>query len=380
MSKTLIGQFAEGPDLALLADSVRAFVADKTDHRRTRALRQSELGYDPGLLRSMAELGWTGILLPPSSGGLGLGFGAMACAIKELGRGLMAEPIAASVVLAGQVLALADNEDIAGRLLPQLVAGERMPALAWQEKADGGDALVPDAARTTAEPAQGGARISGRKRWVAGGSDGFIVSAHGPDGLALYWLEADAPGLALKSQRQADGTPLRDLVLDGAFATMVASPAIAGDVIGRTVDAAAAMACAEMCGIAEFAMEVTLDYMRTRVQYGQAIGSFQALQHKAVDLYVQHELALSATLDAVNALDARVGAAERAREVSRAKARCSEAAVRITREAIQLHGAIGFTEQHDIGLYLKRALVLAAFCGNAEAHRRRHVDLTLDGR
>ena len=122
-------------------------------------------------------------------------------------------------------------------------------------------------------------------------------------------------------------------------------------------------------------MEMTLDYLRTRVQFDKPLGAFQALQHRAVDLYVQQELSLSSALDALRALQ-EADPAQRARTVSRAKARCSDAALRITRECIQLHGAIGFTDEHDIGLYLKRALVVAAAFGNAEQHRRRFADLT----
>ena len=116
---------------------------------------------------------------------------------------------------------------------------------------------------------------------------------------------------------------------------------------------------------------MTLDYMRTRMQYGRHIGSFQALQHRAVDLLVQQELSGSVLDDAISMIDSAANGVELQRLVSRAKARCSDAALRITREAIQLHGAIGYTDEHDLGLYLKRALVLAAWLGNSTQHRAR---------
>jgi alkylation response protein AidB-like acyl-CoA dehydrogenase len=136
------------------------------------------------------------------------------------------------------------------------------------------------------------------------------------------------------------------------------------------------MASAEMLGVMEAALQMALGYMRTRIQFGKPIGSFQALQHKATDLYVQQELTRAVLDDAVRQLDAGGAPAERARIASRCKARASDAGLRVTREVIQLHGAIGYTDEYDAGLYLKRALVLSAWLGNATAQRRRFAALT----
>ena len=138
-----------------------------------------------------------------------------------------------------------------------------------------------------------------------------------------------------------------------------------------------AIAAAELCGVMSRALEMTLDYLKTRVQFGKPIGSFQALQHRAVDLHIQKELSSAVLDEALAELDRGPDAPARAAIASRVKARCSDAALRITRETIQLHGGIGFTDEHDIGLYLKRALTVAAWLGNASAHRRRYADLTI---
>jgi alkylation response protein AidB-like acyl-CoA dehydrogenase len=130
-----------------------------------------------------------------------------------------------------------------------------------------------------------------------------------------------------------------------------------------------------MLGLMEATMQMTLGYMRNRVQFGKAIGSFQALQHRTVDLYIQQELARAVLGDAIRAIDQNADPSDRSRIVSRCKSRCSEAALRITREAIQLHGAIGFTDEYDLGLYVKRALVLSAWLGNSAVHRRRFSEL-----
>jgi alkylation response protein AidB-like acyl-CoA dehydrogenase len=151
-----------------------------------------------------------------------------------------------------------------------------------------------------------------------------------------------------------------------------AAAALAG-----AIDRAAAIASAELYGVMSRALEMSVDYMKTRVQFGRAIGTFQALQHRAVDLYIQQQLASAVLEQALGDLDQEPSPAQRAAIVSRLKARCSDAGVRITREAIQIHGAIGFTDEYDAGLYLKRALVLAAWLGNTAQHRRRYATTVL---
>ncbi|MCW5604340.1 MAG: acyl-CoA dehydrogenase, partial [Burkholderiales bacterium] len=143
----------------------------------------------------------------------------------------------------------------------------------------------------------------------------------------------------------------------------------------KALDHATVIASAELCGVMGRALDMSVEYMKTRVQFGRPIGSFQALQHRAVDLYVQRQIASAVLEEALGVLDRGPGAAERAALASRVKARCADAGLRITREAIQIHGAIGFTDEYDAGLYLKRATVLAAWLGNAHAHRRRYARL-----
>jgi alkylation response protein AidB-like acyl-CoA dehydrogenase len=152
---------------------------------------------------------------------------------------------------------------------------------------------------------------------------------------------------------------------------LLAPAEIAQSALDRAVNEATVMASAELLGIMGRALDMTLDYLRTRVQFGRTIGSFQALQHRAVDLYVQQQLASAALGDAVSAIDEQPEDPLTVAIVSRAKARCSDAAALITRQAIQMHGAIGFTEDSDVGLYVKRALTLSAWLGNSAYHRRR---------
>jgi alkylation response protein AidB-like acyl-CoA dehydrogenase len=359
---------------ALLRDSASRFARENADHKRFRALREHPPGYHPPLLGKIAELGWLGIVVPERYGGLGLGFQEMAVVLEELGRGLLGEPLGANAVLATRALLHGDNEALKQRLLPDAVAGTGLLALAWQELPG---SLEPGEIATSAAPTGGGVTLNGRKRFVAGagGAAGFLVSARNDAGMAVYWVPRAAPGLSIEHEWRADGTPsgvltLADVAVPGA--DVAASASVAGEAVARAVDEAAVMAAAEAYGVMDAALEMTLAYMRTRVQYDKPIGSFQALQHKAADIYIEKEITASVVAEATRVLDGAPGANERARIASRAKSRASDAGLRVCREAIQLHGAIGYTDEYDIGLYLKRMLVLSAWLGNAAQQRRRY--------
>ena len=364
-------------EISMLRESAADFVSGTMDTRRLRERRQTLPGYEASTLRHMAELGWFGILVPEAQGGLGLGFAAMSVVLQELGKGLMADPMLPTV-LAARVLQHGANEALKERLLPALVEGSLLPCVAWQEGLGGIDAR---AIATRAEADGSALRLTGAKRFVAGaaGAAGFVVSARGSKGFGLYWVDASAPGVTLRHEWRADETPSGVLDLRDVRVAQedVVAPASADGLaaLERALDETVVMAGAEMLGVMEAALQMALGYMRTRVQFGKPIGSFQALQHKATDLYVQQELLRAVLEDAVRELDGGGDALERARLASRCKARASDAGLRVTREVIQLHGAIGYTDEYDAGLYLKRALVLSAWLGNASAHRRRFATL-----
>ena len=359
---------------ALLAESVADFVRRGTTVARARTLREAGAECDRAQWRGLAELGWLGVLVPERFGGMGLGITEAAIVAQGLARGLVPEPFTATAVLATSILAGADNEAFMAEKLPQIVAGKLLPAVAWQERAG---ELDPGAIDAVAVAFEGGFRLSGVKHFIAGAADAdaFLVSARHAGDLALFWVPRDSAGARLTQQRLADGRSSGTLGLTDVMVAregMIASPAVARAALAQALDRAAVVAGAELVGVMGRALELSLDYMRTRVQFGKPIGSFQALQHRAVDLYLQQELATAVLAEAVHALDSGLDGAPRAALASRTKARASEAALRITREAIQLHGAIGFTDDCDVGLYTKRALVLSAWLGNATAHRRRY--------
>lgn len=362
---------------SLLRDSVADFVARGTDIARVRKLRGAPAEYERAVWSKMAELGWLGVLIPEQYGGLGLGLAEAAIVAEGLARALVPEPLTAAAVLAGGVLAGGDNETLKNELLPQLVAGELLPALAWQEQAG---VLEVTAISTQALPFEGGFRLNGDKRFIAGaaGADGYVVSANTPQGMELFWIARDTPGIDLDLEPLADGRHFGILHLSDAVARAeyrVAGAATARAALEQALDHATVIAGAELCGVMGRALDMSVEYMKTRVQFGKPIGSFQGLQHRAVDLFIQQQISSAVLDEALRALDQHPGAAARAAYASRVKARCSDAGLRITREAIQIHGAIGFTDEYDVGLYLKRAMVLAAWLGNAQEHRRRYARL-----
>jgi alkylation response protein AidB-like acyl-CoA dehydrogenase len=367
-------------DRRMLAESVADFARRATDMARVRKWRGVAPGFDSGLWQEMAGLGWAGLLIPERFGGMGLGFGEMAEVCRGLARMLMPEPLVPCAVLAARTLVHCDNEALGAELLPRIAAGECIAALAWQEQA--GD-LADRTPATEAELRDGQVVLNGAKRFVAGAAaaDGFIVSARSGSGTVLVWVPATTPGFSVHLEPLADGRFSGRLELaDAKLAQkhLLAPAEIAQSALDRAVNEATVMASAELLGIMSRALEMTLDYLRTRVQFGRSIGSFQALQHRAVDLYVQEQLASVALADAVNAIDEQPQDPLTVATVSRAKARCSEAASLITRQAIQMHGAIGFTEDSDVGLYVKRTLTLSAWLGNSAYHRRRFATVCPD--
>jgi len=358
--------------LRMLRDSAADFAT--LDAARVRRLRGAEPGFAREVWREMADLGWLGVLIPEEHGGLGLGLGAAAVIIEQLGRALYPEPYSASAVTATLALLHGDNDGLKQRLLPRLAAGEIIASLAWQDERGG---LELDQCAVLARELRGGLVLDGESRFVpTPGADGYIVAARSAQGLELHWVARDAPGLSCAAEARADGSAsarLKFVAVPAPIDTRVASAASARACLQLALDHATVAASAELLGVMDCALEMTLDYLRTRVQFGKPIGSFQALQHRAVDMYIQKELS-RATLAAAVALLERADCTpeRRSAAASSAKARASQAALAICKEALQMHGAIGFTDEYDLGLYFNRALVLSAWLGNASAHRARY--------
>ncbi|UUX97348.1 acyl-CoA dehydrogenase [Aquabacterium sp. J223] len=359
-------------DERMVRDAAAAYSSRDPEYRRVRDLRGQSPSYDRAAWRELAEMGWTGCRLPESVGGMQLGFAQLALLLEQHGRALASEPLTAAALLAGGALLAGDNEPLKQEWLPRLAAGDWTPTLAWQEAA-GSQSVQPSATRATQR--EGRAVLDGRKCFVPIGetADAFIVSAAAADGCALYLVDRDAPGLAISTQTRVDGGTWSELTLKAVPArAVVASAKVAAAALERVLDEGRLAASAELLGVMGRALEITVDYIKVREQFGKPIGSFQALQHRAVDMFVLVELSRAVLRQSAQRFDAAEDPGERALAASQAKARCSDAALKVAKGCVQLQGGIGYTDECNIGLFLKRAMVLAAWLGDASTHRRRY--------
>lgn len=356
-------------------DSARDLIG-RGDPARRRALMLSGGGnVDRSAWRQMAEAGWTAVLVSEGDGGLGLGLSEVTAIAEEAGRAAIPEPFVASAIQLGIALSAARETAVAQDLIEALIGGELIAGVAWQDepgqvepRSDGGLRYVREA---------DGVVLDGARHFVSpvAGADGWVVLASGAEGPALVWVRADTPNLTVQVIPQVSGVPSGSLILEQSRVAS-ANMLLLGDgalaAVAGASDAARIAYSAELVGIAQATLDATLEYMNTRTQFGKPIGAFQALQHRLVDAYMQVELAASAVRDASSAnLDID---RERRAAASRAKARSAQAALHVVRLAIQLHGAIGYTEEGPVGAYLQRAITLAAQLGNEAAHRRRYFE------
>jgi len=364
----------------LLQQTAREFVAGRSSFKRLRGLREGDDdGFSRALWQEMGRLGWLGIVLPVEHGGLGLGYRDLMVVMEELGRGLMPEPMLSSVLLGANALLLGGTPAQQAEHLPAVAAGDRLLALAFQET---GGRYRPHHVSTRAKAAGTGWLVSGEKAHVLDGhvADQLLVAARtagetdDAEGITLFLVPRDTAGITVERQSRVDG---RNAAIVRLQDVRVARDAVVGEVdrgsvlLGRVLDRATIALTAEMLGSMLAAFEMTVDYLKTRVQFGVLIGTFQALKHRAARMFVETELARSAVMHAHRVLDEGRDDATIARAASLAKARCSDAFLLIGDEAVQMHGGIGMTDEHDIGFFLKRARAAAVTFGDAAHHRDR---------
>jgi len=368
-------QLVLSEDQELLAKTALDFAREHSPVSRVRALRDGSdpTGFSRALWKQMAELGWVGILIPESHGGAGMGLADLAVVLEALGRTLAPEPFLSTVLLGAQAIALGGSEAQRQAWLPRVAAGDALLTLAWQEARSRYDLRRVAA---TAESEGDGWRLAGEKIQVldAHVADAFIVSARTGAGaeLGLFLVPAGAPGLSITRQTRIDARNAGLVRLEGVRVGRDARLGGTEDgaaLLERVIDRATAGLCAEMLGGMSQVFDDTLQYLKTRVQFGVPIGSFQALKHRAAKLFMEIELARSAVMAAVRAADE--GDADLPTLVSLAKARCSDAFVLAANEGVQMHGGVGMTDEYDLGFYMKRARVAEMTFGDAAWHRAR---------
>jgi len=361
-------------DQGALLDMARPFMAEQAPVSHMRALRDANdpAGFSRDLWRQFADMGFIGVLADEADGGLSLGHVEAGIILEEIGRNLSPSPFLSTAV--GAVTALKNGSaDQRARFLPGIIAGESVAALAIDE----GPKHRPDRIALRAERAGNGFALSGRKSFVVHGhvADLLIVAARtagadgDADGVTLFAVERGAAGLDAQAERLADAGVAAHLSFDKVH---VDADAVIGEVDGgraaltHVLNAVRAGASAEMLGVGCAAMDMTVGYLKERKQFGVAIGTFQALQHRAAHLYAELEVARAATLKAQQLLDAGDTGAERA--VMVAKAMTGLAGALSVQEGVQMHGGIGMTDEYDIGFYMKRAQVLSESFGDADYH------------
>lgn len=363
-------------DQKMLVETAASFAKKESPVSRLRAMRGDALGFSKKVWRQMGELGWLGIVFPEDLGGFGGRFMDAALVIEQFGTTLVPEPYIPSVVLGGTTILAAGTAEQHKRWLVPLIGGEITLALATTERDSRYDV---GAVETRAVRDGDGYRLDGEKVFVLGGhaADAIVVSARTDAGVSLFVVDRETNGLTVQPVDTMDGHKAAMLRFESVTVgsdRLLGSDGGAVAVLEATMDRAAAAACAEAVGITRTVLDMTVDYLKTREQFGVKIGAFQVLQHRAVDMFVEVETCKSmAILAGMRADDPDDGV--RAEAVSAAKVQLARGGRSVTAQGIQLHGGIGCTDEHDVGLYFKRLQVLSMLFGDEEFHVRRFAAL-----
>ena len=368
--------FGFSEDQELLRDSARKFLAAECPTTFVRKMMEDDSAHATELWKKAAELGWMGILIPEEHGGIGGSFLDLVVVMEEMGRSLMPGPFLATVLLGGPAVLAGGSDEQKDAILPKVAAGEWVMTLAQAEKSGRYDAAgigLPATARGSDFV------LSGEKLFVpdAHVADQMVVAARTgshaapEDGITLFLVDAKSPGVEITQLKTVDMTrrqchvAFQDVALAGS--QVIGEVGQGWPILRRVLNQAIAGLCTEMVGTGQQALDMAVEYAKERVQFGKPIGSFQAVKHKCVDMMVQVENARSLTYYAAWTVDENVDEASQA--VPMAKAYCSDMCKTVTSEAIQVHGGIGFTWEHDMHLFYRRGLASEAAFGSAPTHR-----------
>ena len=363
----------------MIKDGAKTWVAQKSPVSAFRKLRDSgnENGFELATWKEMVQMGWSGILIPEAWGGSELGNMSLGLILEETGRTLTASPLLSTALVGASALFLGGNENQKKEYLPKIADGNLIATLAVDEGAH----HQPEHIELTAKERNGNYQLSGSKKFVLeGATAGLIVvaartskEASDKDGVTLFLVDGDAKGLTRQPLKTVDSRGVANLEFEDVE---VSKDAILGKVdegaslLKSILDRARIGLSAEMLGLATQAFETTLEYLKTRVQFDRAIGSFQALQHRAANMFTEIELTRSCVESALQEIDQ--GARDLRQSASLAKVKANELVHLVSNEMIQMHGGIGMTDEHDAGFYIKRARVQEHTFGSSAYHRERY--------
>lgn len=372
-------------DQNMLADSARKYIA----RGYGAAVREASVAHPDGCVperwQEFAEFGWLAMPIPQADDGLGSSLLDICVLAEEFGRGLVNEPFVASAVLGGMLLADVADAGLRARWLPGIADGSlRVAFAAWEP----GGAFDVSAMATTAQPAEQGFHLCGRKSLVPGGAgaDAYLVAARVPGNrIGLFLVEAGTPGLTVTPHTLYDGQRVAHLTLDkvpSSFALTIGPDDKVLALLERAMDRAIVAHCAETVGVMAGAFEITREYLATRKQFGRAIGTNQVIQHRMVDLLVEIEEARALTRAAAGVVDRETASesAVRRRYSAAAKAFVAKTAKHMWEEAVQLHGAIGMTQEYRLGQFVKRLAASSTLYGGAEQQLERLASVSLGSR
>tara|TARA_Y100001970_G_scaffold121071_1_gene150152 strand:+ start:38530 stop:39669 length:1140 start_codon:yes stop_codon:yes gene_type:complete len=366
-----------------LKDIAQDFLDKNAPISHFREIRDSDnkTGYSKELWKKIADLGWAGILVSEDYGGFNFGMMGMGGILEETGKNLTPSPLFSTAVLGASLLSMAGNETQKNKYLPALVSGDLTTAFALEE----GNHHAPTKISTTSNKKGNDFVIDGKKNFVIDGhsADLIIVAARtsgnqdDTDGISLFCVDSENKNLKIVKQSMVDSRNVSEIHFDKV---VVSEEDLLGDlnnaypVIQNVLDIATVAISAEMLGNASKAFEITLNYLKERKQFGVLIGSFQALKHRAAEMYSELELTKSTVISAMNAIDEQSNDIARLSSLSKFKA--CETSHLVSNESVQMHGGVGVTDEYDVGLFLKRSRVAEQIFGNAEYHVDRYANLS----
>ncbi|MDC0069124.1 acyl-CoA/acyl-ACP dehydrogenase [Gammaproteobacteria bacterium] len=363
-------------DQNMLKDSAKNFCSDNTPITQLRRLRdeKDESGFDRDTWRQMVELGWAGITVPEDFGGLGFGYMGLGVVMEECGRTLTASPLFGTAVLGTTAILCCGTQEQKTELLGQVVGGELLLALAIEETPHHN----PYGASTIAEKSDGGYKVTGSKKFVLDGhvADKLVVvarssgSAGDRDGLTLLLVDREASGVSVTRTIMADSRNAANIEFADAEGVILGEEGKGADALDKVLDTGRILLAAEMLGSIQECFERTVEYLKTREQFGVPIGSFQALKHRAAQMFCEVELSKSVVLEALSALDE--DSDQVAELASLAKTRLNDTYNLVSSEGVQMHGGIGMTDEYEIGFFMKRSRVCEHALGGSAFHRDRY--------
>ncbi len=374
--------FELSEEQVLLKDSIDRFVKDNYGPEDRIKLSQTELGFSRDHWKTMAELGWLGMAFSEEAGGFGGGAVETMIMMESMGRGLVLEPFVSTVLLGGALVAEAGNADQIEAIIPEIIEGNLMMSFGYAEAQS---RFNLNDVETTASKSGDGYILNGTKAVVyhGGTADKIVISARtsgasrDADGISLFIVDSNAAGLDIRSYATVDGQRAADVRLENVTvpaSALIGAEGAASPVIEKVIDGAIGAICAEAVGAMAAANEITNEYLKTRKQFGTAIGKFQVLQHRMVDMYMEAEQ--SKSMSDMVAMKLDLGYADDTRKaVSAAKAQIGKSAKFVGQQSVQLHGGMGMTDEYSIGHFFKRLTTIEMLFGNTDFHLNRFSNL-----